>query len=464
MTRQRNDVADYKAELVRRAPEFGLDRAVVEALEHPVLVRVLDDLNSNAPRSELVAGVRRYNEGLTQALSPRARAVAEARTLSPATLESLGELLAGAGDASLRDVLRESPRAVIQILERDGIVTPQNRSQWVQGNGLTDEAKDRVEGLFLGKVVGTGERLQAAALSTLAKVERATPYLVRVAGVNPELDEIEHVQLALDLLADAAAHGMTVDETTRQLTIGTQAERDPVVVRIATMLEGLGQRAVGERFKAWAAQAARDPRQATMFGKPPTRAEAEEVLLAGIRAPNPGGLPVTHAQYVDSASDVVKTLEFDERNRSGAWPAVKDLYLRTGTGALLIFGKLHGGDSRSNLHVARLELSADGARYWIDGKEQPKLAREIAEKLSRGRQSNPKGKGGKLPPPTEASRALALALVHRWKRQAAHQAVDNERRIEELERTVARQGAEHTAQAWRLAKGIAKRMKIEARA
>jgi len=433
---------DYRAELLRKAPEFGLDRAVVAAMAHPVLVRVVDNLASTAPKSQLIAAVRRYNEGMTQALSPRVRAVAEAKVLTPATLEALGELLAGAGDASLRDVLRESPRAVIEILERDGIVTAQNRAQFVAGGRLTDEAKDRIEGMFLGRVVGTGDRLAAAAPAILTKVERATPYLVRVAGVNPGLDEIPHVQQALDILADASAHGMTVGELVRQLQLGPATERDPDAVRFAQAFEQLGQRAIGERFKAWAARAAHDPKQATMFGKPPTRSEAEEQLLAGIRTANPEAWFVHVADYLD-ADQVARGI----KREHGQLPP--------GQTATVIQG--HAFPPK----LGHLRREPGGQlRYVVHHKERKQLAAKIDKALAgEGRAVNPKV--NKLPKPTEAVRALSLALVHKWKQLKAHQAATNERRIAELERAVAAQGKERMSQAFRLAHGIAKRIGVE---
>jgi hypothetical protein len=420
----------YRDALLRKAPDFGLDRVAVAAMHHPVLVRVVDSLSSTAPKSQLIAAVRRYNEGMTQALSPRVRAVAEAKVLTPATLEALGELLAGAGDSSLREVLRESPRAVVEILERDGIVTAQNRAQWVAGNQLTDEAKDRIEGMFLGRVVGTGERLAAAAPAILAKVERSTPYLVRVAGVNPGLDEIPHVQQALDILADAAAHGLTVGELVRQLQLPTRGaaatERDPDAVRFAMLFEQLGQRAIGERFKAWA--------------------EAEEQLLAGIRTPNPEECWFVHVgDYLD-ADQVARAI----KREHGELPP--------GICATVV----QGHDFPPMLGHLRREASGQ-LRYVVHHKERKQLAAKIERALAgEGRAVNPKV--NKPPKPTEAVRSLAVALVHKWKLLKQHQAPSNERQIAELERAVAKEGRDRTAQAFRLAHGIAKRIGVESAA
>lgn len=281
----------YRSALLERSIDFGITADEVRGLERPVLVRVLEDLKASTPARELAAAVRRYNEGLTQQLSPRARAVSEARTLRPATIAALGDVLGSVGDGqSLRDVMRERPAELLAILERDGVVTAQNRAQWVNGANLSDEGKDRLEGLFLGRVVGTGDRLNATAPGLLRKVERAVPFLVRVASINEKLDLIPQVQAALDLLNAAASHSMTLAQLLAQGSLfggKSQAfDTSPEVLRIAGVLQDATPRKVAEHFASWSARAAHDPRQPSMFWTPPSRTEALAALEA--RVPNPG--------------------------------------------------------------------------------------------------------------------------------------------------------------------------------
>lgn len=276
----------YRAALVDRAPTFGVSADAVRKMRKPVLVRVVDSVPSGAEGKDLVSAVRRYNEGLTQALSPRARAVADAKALGPSTVNSIGDLFADAGDKSLRDLLRERPRDFVEILQRDGIINAQNRAAWVAGNSLTDEAKDRVEGMFLGRVVGTGERLSAAEPAVLNRVERATPHLMRVEGINPSLGEIPTVQAALDLMSAAARTGQSVDDLLRQQGLkgmGAGAKADAATRAMVDILQGENQLEIGARFAKWAREAAVDPRQGMMFGKPPTPVSARKTLFAGKR-------------------------------------------------------------------------------------------------------------------------------------------------------------------------------------
>lgn len=273
----------YRQALAERAPAFGLDAARVAKMRAPVLVRVVDGVPSTASKADLAAAVRRYNEGLTQQLSPRAQAVSEARLLKPSTVESIGGLFADAGDKSLRDIMRAKPLDFVSILQRDGVITDANRSRYLLGETLTEEAKDRIEGMFLGRVVGTGERFNVTAPGTLQKVERITPHLLRVQGINPALDEVATVQAALDLLNGAAKRGMTVDQFLGQGSLfGKVAKPDAATLAIVDLLQRENSIALGQRFARWARDAAVDPRQTLMFAKPPTLTSARRSLFDGL--------------------------------------------------------------------------------------------------------------------------------------------------------------------------------------
>lgn len=286
----------YREALRREAPQFGFTVADVDRFRQPVLVRVIEGFwSTSTPQAELVAAVRRYNESLTNALEVKARAVAQGKLLSADTVRHFGEVLQGS-DASLRDLMRAQPELFIRALENDGIITSSNRSEWVAGGELTDGKKDAIEEMFLGRILGTVDRFSATAPSLRRKLERAVPYLLAVAGQNPAFDLIPAVQEAVDLLNDAARRGLPLEGVLAQVALFAGGQRSsPIAVDVARMLAELGQKAVGERFRAWSRIANFDPRQATMFGTPPTLEEALAALLlqpeAPMRASNPCPCP-----------------------------------------------------------------------------------------------------------------------------------------------------------------------------
>jgi hypothetical protein len=276
-------VADYKAALLRKASTFGVSPTEIEGMKAPVLVRTVG-LASDAPKEALIAGVRRFNEGMTQKLSEKARALAEAKTMSLQTVQDLGSLFAADDNATLRTFMREHPNDVVGILRRDGIITPQNQTEWLQGGEFTDAAKDRLEGMFLGRVIESEVRLNASAPSMLAKVERIAPSLLRVAGVNKQFDITDRVRAAIDILNELQQRKISMEELLAQPPLlGPKLNTDPFTVAMARLLDGLGPRALQARFKSWAEYTAPDP-QRDLFRKlapPPTEVGAQAILLQG---------------------------------------------------------------------------------------------------------------------------------------------------------------------------------------
>jgi len=269
--------AKYRAELTARAVGFGIDPAQIEGMKNPVLVRELDGMPSDAPKPDLAAAVRRFNENLTQALSPKLLAVSEARTLTPDAVQSIARVLMD-GDGSLRDVLTNSPEALIDLLRQEGIITPQNQAGFVKGRIFTEEGKDRVEGMFVGRVIGTAERLAQSPSALIAKLERIAGPLLQVEGINPALGETETVQKAIDLVNDARVRRLSVDIAAGQASLFGEARPDAAVVALAKMLEGRGVREIQSRFRGWAIRAGVDPAQGGLFGAT-TQTEARAVLL-----------------------------------------------------------------------------------------------------------------------------------------------------------------------------------------
>ena len=268
--------AAYKEALIQRAARFGIDPATVASMRNPVLVRVLDGVPDTASTADLIAAVRRTNEGMTQALSPAARAVAEAKLLSADAIRDLAALLEG--DVTLRDVMRTRPQDVVNILRREGIITRQNQSEWLSGKFLTDAAKDRIEGMFLGRIVGSGDRLAQTQKSILNKLERAAPFLLRVEGLAPEHGQIATVQKALDLLADAQRRGMPIETIAGQQDLFGASETTPDVLRMAQLLRDTGPVNLAARFRAWSEMAA-STRQTSLFARTPTFEEVRQALL-----------------------------------------------------------------------------------------------------------------------------------------------------------------------------------------
>lgn len=281
----RNDGAReaYRSELIARAAGLGQDPVKIRAMRAPVLVRVATTVKDSSGKEALQRAVRRYNTSQTQGMAPKAAAVADARMLTPESIATIAGLLAET-EGTLREAMasKDGAMRLAGALRSAKIVTDTNQAEWLAGDELTDAAKDKIEGMFVGLIVETPERYAKTADSIIKKLERAVPHLLRVQGINPDLAETKTIREALDAFIEAAAGKQTVDHALRQLSILGPSLADkvsPAGRAMAQLLENLGQKAVAERFKEWAKHAAKDPKQGDMFSKPPTLASSRKVLF-----------------------------------------------------------------------------------------------------------------------------------------------------------------------------------------
>jgi hypothetical protein len=278
--------AAYKEYLAAQAPNFGFTAEQVMSDPDLVLVRIAPHLPNNAPAADLAAAGTRYNISNSKQLSPILNAVADAKNLSPETVQGLSDILSSAGtDAkgnprTLRQLMDDQPEAFVDLFRRDGIITQSNVDTWHVKGRLLPEKKDYIEAMFLGRVMGTGERILGAPPKVLRNVEAIAPYLLKIAGANPASNEIGTVQRAVDLLSDAAQRKITVEDLVAQRGLaGIGEQHDPALLPLAQMLRDKGTKQIQEPFKAWAAKANFDPGQSTMFAPNPTAGEVRESLF-----------------------------------------------------------------------------------------------------------------------------------------------------------------------------------------
>jgi hypothetical protein len=271
--------AAYEEALRCEAGTFGLSQADLRGKKQPVLVRVIAGTRCGDDAKTLAMAVRRYNEGLTNVIDARALGVSQARSLSPSSLSLFSQAIAG--DRSLREAMQDEPAVFLRALENDRIITKQNRTKYVKPSGeLTNDGKDLIEAMFVGRALGKAERIRATPAKVLQRVEKAVPYLAAVAGANPAYDVTGKVQAAIDLVNRAASSEQTIETTLAQSSF-LEARPDEDVVGLARVFANERPLAVRDRFKEWASKSAFDPTQGGLLGKPPTYAEAFQTLVGG---------------------------------------------------------------------------------------------------------------------------------------------------------------------------------------
>lgn len=277
----------YRQSLVDKAQRYGFTRADVEKYATPMLVRVVDDVTPQSARGELAGAVEQFAKPMQG--SDRLMYIQGARLITPDSVAKIGRLLTDT-DKTLSDVMRSDPTTFRDILHDDAIVSTAKMPEWVDEFGaLTNAGKERIEGMFLGHVVGTVDRLEGASKSLLAKIERAVPSLLRVATSNTDASEIPTVQAAMDILSVARASGKrTVGDYLADTEASLYNDAPPLTpdaVRMASFLESAKPREVQSRFGRWAADAASTDVNGLKFGAKPTPDALREQLLDGIPMP-----------------------------------------------------------------------------------------------------------------------------------------------------------------------------------
>ncbi len=198
---------------------FGFSRAQVEAVERPVVVRVIET-EKPLNRRELQELVRVLNIPLSQALDIRSESVAEAQRLSPEIFDILATALAEP-DSSLRDYLssRDS-RTLAAALRRAQILTDNNAKRYLTVDSFSEDGKTFVERLLTAALVPDAALLDRAGPQLLGTLARSAPWLLSAAAAGADWDLRPALVAAVrDLHALRRAGAPSVDFYLRQSAI-----------------------------------------------------------------------------------------------------------------------------------------------------------------------------------------------------------------------------------------------------
>ena len=240
----------YREAIKAKAAQFGLDPAAVDAMQQPMLVRVVD---GDMDAQQMAVKSRLYNETPTQALQTKAEGVSRAKMLSERSLNLFAE-----GMAEF-DTLREftgkpASRAFVESLSANGVIEKTKASTLVdQRTGLlTDDGKALVENALRGLVVADYDTLNAAAPSVLQKLDRSVPSLVQLKARGEGWDMSGVVTRALQVLNAVTANKQDMDTALGQGSLlqggnPAQAAR-PAVQAMALTFEKATQKEIAARF------------------------------------------------------------------------------------------------------------------------------------------------------------------------------------------------------------------------
>lgn len=247
--------AAYRAMLEQRAAYFGLNPEDVAKFNQPVLVRVLDDgeLASAAQRADAITD---FNRTGTAALTPAEQAVADARRVSPDTLEKLSNRLGELGpDATTAQAIEG--RAGVDLLHQlisDGVIAPQEAARYASEDALTAAGKQRIQQLLLGRFFRDADQLDSLAPAIRNKVERIAGPLARLEAAG-DYALTDHVKSAIDLIETAKAHNQPIEDYLQQSGLFTQQKYSPEAQAIAKGLRDGNPTAIAQQLNLYAEHA-----------------------------------------------------------------------------------------------------------------------------------------------------------------------------------------------------------------
>ena len=190
---QAKTLKDY---LRDHAHEVGLTAYDVDAMENPILVRMVD-LEDKTPKTMRTL-VRQMNESFTQAMDPRTYQVALGRRLDKEALNALSGNMVE--DETLNDFLSTSrSRVFTDHLARVGVIDERNANQYIKKGTrqLNEDGKVLVARILVGNVVDDADVLSDTPPKLLNSLAGIVPYMLQAKSSGAEFDLSSDLQTAL---------------------------------------------------------------------------------------------------------------------------------------------------------------------------------------------------------------------------------------------------------------------------
>ncbi len=253
----------YRTALRDQAARFGIDPASFEGMQRPVLVRVVEGVNTP---EDMARRSRLYNQSMTQGLERGAEGVSRGRIMSPESMEILARGVEG-NDKTLREWLDTGDgKRFIQALRKDGVIEETQLSRLLNKDGtLTDEGKGLVLTMLRGTVVPNADVLRAAPASALNKLDRAIPSLIRLKARGEGWDITSHITEALRILGDSEKTGRPLEQIFGQGSLIPTAPVKKSVQALAFTLKNASQKEMQIRMSAFADASAQTERNRGML-------------------------------------------------------------------------------------------------------------------------------------------------------------------------------------------------------
>ena len=261
----------YKQALRDKAALFGIDASAVDNMTAPVLVRVVEGVDT--PEAMALRS-RLYNQSMTQGINRGAEGVSRGRLVSP---DSINILASGMEEGeTLRSWLGTADgKRFVQSLINDGVLEQTQLGRLLDENGaLTDEGKALVEKTLRGLIVPDADLLRITAPSVLNKLDGIVPAMLRLKARGEGWDISKHLAEALEKLAEAQNMDVGLDILFGQGSLLSEQGAKPAVQAIAYTLKNATPTETKLRFNLFAEAAYKAEKgQGSLLASGPTPAD-----------------------------------------------------------------------------------------------------------------------------------------------------------------------------------------------
>lgn len=189
----------FKQPLLDQAQQFGIDPEQVRDMRTPVLVR---EINPGGTVDDMRRVASDLNKPFTGEMSTSERAVSAGKSIRPESLQQIANMQNELGEGtSLRELMQKRPQQMLDILQRDGLITDRERPSMVdtERGELNEDGKNFVEKALIGSVVDDPDLMDRAPRSILNKLGGSLP---DIAGLSARGDEYNITPLVREALRE----------------------------------------------------------------------------------------------------------------------------------------------------------------------------------------------------------------------------------------------------------------------
>jgi hypothetical protein len=202
--------AEYRNNLEKRAAKFGIDAAEVKKMRNPVLVKVDTKIKEYSIK-ELDA----YNQKAQKGESPVDKAIKRAGiiTANQRLKDGILRIIEGYNTMSELFDNKADRSAIIDLFEANGIITAQERSEYVGANKeLTEDGKDLVNDVLIATIISPEVMRATDNVKSFKKnIVNALPLLTENYRNNDySLEEL--INNAILLQSDMVSRGFKLNE------------------------------------------------------------------------------------------------------------------------------------------------------------------------------------------------------------------------------------------------------------